>query len=393
MLILGGSRERELAACREWARGSRVVLLSSGSLPHRELSAAVDRATGGLVESVVDRSALDTVTNFTSVAPILAAAGVTSVVVATESAHALRARTAARLKQERSSARFGGWSSVDRVAPVAGIVGLIVLSRYGIRAAMRTVDVSDAKSVAPEGCWRVLRDALRAVLWSVTGFDGRSLAARAHPRRADDVRAWRRDGAQDYSQWLAAALRLRLRSLRPSDAAAWARYVAAHGGEDGGSTLYRSGLRAEAHAALSCTELSDRLAVEARDEHLSADSVPHTVLLAEEVATGAFVGHVAIRHRLTASLEVRGNHIDYVCAPPHRGRGHATDMLALALPVARTLTGRDELRVDCDEANAASRRVIEKNGGRLVARGEAHDGRRAYTALYFLCAAPAIRDG
>lgn len=365
MLILGGSRERELAACREWARGSRVVLLSSGSLPHRELSAAVDRATGGLVESVVDRSALDTVTNFTSVAPILAAAGVTSVVVATESAHALRAR----------------------------IVGLIVLSRYGIRAAMRTVDVSDAKSVAPEGCWRVLRDALRAVLWSVTGFDGRSLVARAHPRRADDVRAWRRDGAQDYSQWLAAALRLRLRSLRPSDAAAWARYVAAHGGEDGGSTLYRSGLRAEAHAALSCTELSDRLAVEARDEHLSADSVPHTVLLAEEVATGAFVGHVAIRHRLTASLEVRGNHIDYVCAPPHRGRGHATDMLALALPVARTLTGRDELRVDCDEANAASRRVIEKNGGRLVARGEAHDGRRAYTALYFLCAAPAIRDG
>ena len=41
-------------------------------------------------------------------------------------------------------------------------------------------------------------------------------------------------------------------------------------------------------------------------------------------------------------------------------------MLAAALPVAAAL-GIREAWVDCDTWNVASRRVIERNGGRLVA--------------------------
>ena len=39
-------------------------------------------------------------------------------------------------------------------------------------------------------------------------------------------------------------------------------------------------------------------------------------------------------------------------------------MLAAALPLATAL-GIDPARLDCDADNPASRRVIEKNGGRL----------------------------
>lgn len=371
LLILGGSRLRELAACRDVVNFSalRVVILSSGCLAHPDLSDAVDKAAGssGCLETVVDRSALDTVTNFSSLGHILASAGVKSVIVATDAAHALRAR----------------------------VVGGIVLGRYNIRAFMHTVYVADEETF-PESWWRVLRDAARAVAFRLTGFDGSSLAAYVHPRRAADVRAWQRDGGTqvDYSPWLAAALRLRLRALRASDAAAWARYVAAHATEVGGSTLYAMGsLRVDAHASLSCSELAACLEAEARGEGLPTGWVPSTVLVAEDVATGELVGHLGIRHRLNAFLEVRGNHIGYIVAPTQRGRGHATRMLALALPVARALTGQQELRVDCDEINGASRRVIEKNGGRLVKRGEAHDGTKAYTAVYYVLQAPAIREG
>jgi len=50
-------------------------------------------------------------------------------------------------------------------------------------------------------------------------------------------------------------------------------------------------------------------------------------------------------------------------------------MLAAALPLAAAL-GIDPVRVDCDVDNTASRRVIEKNGGRL----EREEG----GSLYFL---------
>ncbi len=50
-------------------------------------------------------------------------------------------------------------------------------------------------------------------------------------------------------------------------------------------------------------------------------------------------------------------------------------MLAAALPLAAAL-GIEFARIDCDDDNDASRRVIEKNGGRLE--------RRERGSLYYL---------
>lgn len=77
------------------------------------------------------------------------------------------------------------------------------------------------------------------------------------------------------------------------------------------------------------------------------------------------LGRLAIRHRLTPVLEKAGGHIGYDVRPGARRRGHATLMLAAALPVARSL-GIAEALVTCDDTNTGSRRVIEANGGRFV---------------------------
>jgi len=47
-----------------------------------------------------------------------------------------------------------------------------------------------------------------------------------------------------------------------------------------------------------------------------------------------------------------------------RRQGHATAMLAAALPVAASL-GIDPALVTCDDTNLGSRKVIEGNGGML----------------------------
>ncbi|MBL9139760.1 MAG: GNAT family N-acetyltransferase [Verrucomicrobiales bacterium] len=90
--------------------------------------------------------------------------------------------------------------------------------------------------------------------------------------------------------------------------------------------------------------------------------VPKTHLWA--VAEERFVGRISIHHELTDALRVEGGHIGYDTVPSLRGRGIATQMLRQALPVARTL-GLSEVLLTCDETNAASIRVIEKNGGSL----------------------------
>lgn len=77
-----------------------------------------------------------------------------------------------------------------------------------------------------------------------------------------------------------------------------------------------------------------------------------------------YLGRLAIRHRLTQHLLDFGGHIGYDVRSSARRRGHATAMLAAALPVARGL-GIDSALVTCDADNTGSRRTIEKNGGVL----------------------------
>ena len=85
------------------------------------------------------------------------------------------------------------------------------------------------------------------------------------------------------------------------------------------------------------------------------------------VQDNAFVGRVHIRHRLTPFLREVGGHLGYHVVPTHRRCGHATAMLAAALPIAAAL-GLDCLLLTCDADNVASRKVIEANGGLLQDR-------------------------
>lgn len=77
------------------------------------------------------------------------------------------------------------------------------------------------------------------------------------------------------------------------------------------------------------------------------------------------LGRLAIRHRLTPALEEAGGHIGYDVRPSVRRRGHATAMLAAALPIAASL-GITQALLTCEQTNTASRRVIEANGGRFI---------------------------
>lgn len=91
-----------------------------------------------------------------------------------------------------------------------------------------------------------------------------------------------------------------------------------------------------------------------------AGFVPATTLW--WVEGNEYLGRLAIRHRLTPELRDQGGHIGYDIRPSVRRRGHATAMLAAALPVANRL-GIDPALITCNFDNIASKKVIEGNGG------------------------------
>ena len=58
-------------------------------------------------------------------------------------------------------------------------------------------------------------------------------------------------------------------------------------------------------------------------------------------------------------------HVGYAILPDHAGNGYASAALAAVLAEARTI-GLPFVEITCDAENVASRRIIEKNGGRFV---------------------------
>lgn len=95
-------------------------------------------------------------------------------------------------------------------------------------------------------------------------------------------------------------------------------------------------------------------------------------IIANDQPDSPFVGHINLRWqedeagRPVTELppHVLG-HIGYSILPAHAGRGYASAALAAILVEARSL-GLPFVEITCDSSNAASRRIIEKNGGRFV---------------------------
>lgn len=79
---------------------------------------------------------------------------------------------------------------------------------------------------------------------------------------------------------------------------------------------------------------------------------------------GPLLGFLAIRHALTRPLWDAHGHVGYSVRPSARGRGIAVDALRAGL-VEATALGIDPVLVTCHRDNDASRRVLEKAGGRL----------------------------
>ena len=90
--------------------------------------------------------------------------------------------------------------------------------------------------------------------------------------------------------------------------------------------------------------------------------VPATQFIALRKSDGKLVGMFQIRHWLTEFLETTGGHIGYSVAPDERGKGYATEMLAMGLLECKKL-GIDKVRISHLVENTASEKVITRNGG------------------------------
>ena len=94
------------------------------------------------------------------------------------------------------------------------------------------------------------------------------------------------------------------------------------------------------------------------DEH----RVPATIHFA--LVDGIIVGTIHIRHVLNDHLRHDGGHIGYGVRPSARRKGHATQILALALDKCREM-GINKVLVTCVKSNTGSAKTIINNGGVL----------------------------
>lgn len=76
------------------------------------------------------------------------------------------------------------------------------------------------------------------------------------------------------------------------------------------------------------------------------------------------VAYGKLRHQLNESLLMYGGHVGYIVRPTGRGKGYGKLFLSKMIEEA-TKRGIYELLITCDEINERSRKVIERNGGKL----------------------------
>jgi predicted acetyltransferase len=88
--------------------------------------------------------------------------------------------------------------------------------------------------------------------------------------------------------------------------------------------------------------------------------VPESILWLVDDKT--YIGRINLRHRLNDNLRRIGGNLGYDIRPSMRKRGYGDLICKLGLDEARKL-GLKRVLLTCDEDNAASRKIIESNGG------------------------------
>lgn len=99
-----------------------------------------------------------------------------------------------------------------------------------------------------------------------------------------------------------------------------------------------------------------------RETNPTVGRVPEVVLWLVEA--DQFIGRASVRLALNDSLRQIGGHIGYEIRPSMRQQGYGRLICKLALEHART-RGITRALITCDANNAASRKVIQANGGQF----------------------------
>lgn len=81
------------------------------------------------------------------------------------------------------------------------------------------------------------------------------------------------------------------------------------------------------------------------------------------------VGIGKIRHALTEHSRQIGGNIGYAISDKYRGKGYGTIILKLLLEKAKEMNVKEKL-LTVEKINPASKRVIEKNGGKLIGEND-----------------------
>ena len=132
---------------------------------------------------------------------------------------------------------------------------------------------------------------------------------------------------------------------------------------------------------LSFEEWFEELDFNKRKENLPEEFSTQTTYLVE--VDGKIVGMLNARWEKVTILMLFGGLTGYSIRPTCRGMGYANEMLKLGLEMfqERNIT---DIIVSCKDFNIASKKVLEKNGGKLVREYDSPDDGYHYLIYQFL---------
>lgn len=124
-----------------------------------------------------------------------------------------------------------------------------------------------------------------------------------------------------------------------------------------------------------CTKTIYQIINYSEGKDLPAGYVPETYFFLWD--DDCIVGLFRIRHFLNDFLKNGAGHIGYGIHKDYRGKGYATNGLALAIEEAKKIIPEDEIHMSVNINNIASLRVQEKNGAYI----HHSDEREHYTRI------------